>query len=182
MTLRLPTRVQTGGYHPAALSEERLLEECRMWRQRRSGPGGQHRNKVETAIVIEHVPTGIRATASERRSQEQNRRVALVRLRVQLAVHARTPLESLENYGPSSLWSSRRIDRRMPVSRDHDDFPALLAEALDVLQAAQFKLPLAAAALGITTSQLSRFLVRETAALALVNEQRLSRGLRACRP
>ena len=36
--------------HPAALPFDALLKECEVRRLRRSGPGGQHRNKVETAV------------------------------------------------------------------------------------------------------------------------------------
>ena len=79
--------------HPAAWDAARLLAECECRRQRRSGPGGQHRNKVETAVVITHLPTALRGEASERRSQEQNRRKALFRLRVNLAVSLRRPLD-----------------------------------------------------------------------------------------
>ena len=39
--------------HPATWPEGRLLKHCSSRRQRRSGPGGQHRNKVETAVVYE---------------------------------------------------------------------------------------------------------------------------------
>jgi protein subunit release factor B len=47
---------------------------------RASGPGGQHRNRRETGVRIRHLPTGIVVTATERRSQADNRAAALERL------------------------------------------------------------------------------------------------------
>ena len=75
--------------HPSALEPQSLLRDCSERRTRRSGPGGQHRNKVETAVVLRHEPTGIDAEGNERRSQAENRQVALFRLRVRLAVEFR---------------------------------------------------------------------------------------------
>lgn len=49
-----------------------------------SGPGGQHRNKTESCIVMRHLPTGIEATASEK-SQHQNRRTARAELEARVA-------------------------------------------------------------------------------------------------
>ena len=50
-----------------------------------SGPGGQHKNKRETAVRIRHLPTGVTVTATEERSQARNREVALQRLQLKLA-------------------------------------------------------------------------------------------------
>src|SRR6478672_6053934 len=88
--------------HPAVLPLPQLLKQCTVHRTRRSGPGGQHRNKVETAVVVEHQPTYITAQAGERRSQEENRQVALFRLRLALALEVRSPVAF--PYAPSELW------------------------------------------------------------------------------
>lgn len=45
-----------------------------------SGPGGQHRNKTQTAVRITHPPSGAVGFAQEHRSQVQNRRAAFRRL------------------------------------------------------------------------------------------------------
>jgi protein subunit release factor B len=47
---------------------------------RSSGPGGQHVNKVSTAVEITHAPTGTTVHCSDSRSQHTNRALALLRL------------------------------------------------------------------------------------------------------
>lgn len=41
------------------LTDEQLLSQCDMSTFKSSGPGGQHRNKRETAVRLKHLPTGI---------------------------------------------------------------------------------------------------------------------------
>ncbi|MDM7999491.1 MAG: peptide chain release factor-like protein [Dehalococcoidia bacterium] len=59
----------------ATLEKEVIIEPYRG-----PGPGGQRKNRKETAIRLTHTPSGITVIASERRSQAQNREIALQRL------------------------------------------------------------------------------------------------------
>ncbi len=164
--------------HPATASPEQLIAECEVRRLRRSGPGGQHRNKVETAVSLQHLPTGVRAEANERRSQAQNHSLALFRLRVNLALEVRRDCGT--DYVPSLLWQSR-CGGSMKISAGHDDFPTLLAEALDVLAASDADPKPAAAVLRCTPSQLIRLLKLDPRALALVNRWRRQRQMHPLR-
>ncbi|MEW6741264.1 MAG: peptide chain release factor-like protein [Planctomycetota bacterium] len=169
--------------HPARLPAEELLREVRIETARGSGPGGQHRNKTETAVRAIHLPTGIEAHASERRSLHINKSQAVKRLRLKLAIEHRCPLpeDSFIPPGifePSPLWRSRLRERRIVASVDHVDFPALLSEALDVLEHCGDDVSRAAGLLLTSTAQLVKFLDKEPLVLSRLNERRRKHGLK----
>ena len=167
--------MKTDEMHPCSLSVDQLLRQCRVQRGRASGPGGQHRNKVETAVLITHLPTGVRGEATERRSQQQNFQQAIQRLRVNLAIETR--VDRTQKDSPSLLWQQRCRSGRFSVSVVNQDFPALLAEALDTLVVCEMDVKSAADSLAITNTQLVKLLKVDTKALQWVNATRKRQGL-----
>jgi ribosome-associated protein len=89
--MSVPEEVRAAARRALALSDEALARECEETFFVGGGPGGQHRNKTETAVRLVHGPTGVTVTATERRSQPQNRAAALARLRARLEALAVRP-------------------------------------------------------------------------------------------
>jgi ribosome-associated protein len=79
-----PPALRAAARRAVALPEGALLAECEEEFFTAGGPGGQHRNKTESGVRLTHRPTGVTVSATERRSQAQNRGAALRRLRERL--------------------------------------------------------------------------------------------------
>ncbi|MGP1347149.1 MAG: peptide chain release factor family protein [Phycisphaerales bacterium] len=182
--------------HPACLNDDDLLREVRWTRGRGSGPGGQNRNKVETGVELVHTPTGITGRAGERRTVTDNKRVAIRRLRLNLATQHRVAVP-LGEVG-SRLWAERRrmpprpgpgdapqrwgtFPGRIVINPDHRDYPSLLAEAMDVIHAAGWDVQRAGLRLEVTMTQLIKLIAEHPPALAALNAGRESMGLSALR-
>ncbi len=80
---------------------------------RASGPGGQHRNVTDSAVRIRHLPTGIVTQASERRSQAQNRQLALERLKAALEKRARKAKKRIATKVPRGAVEKRLTEKKM---------------------------------------------------------------------
>ncbi len=156
----------------------RLLSECEVDAYRASGPGGQKRNKTSSAVRLRHTPSGLVAGGEESRSQHENKARALRRLRLTIALDVRRPVDSTWQ-PPAVLAEHRRRSGRLEVSRRHADYPLIVAAVLDVLAACEGGLRDAAARLGLTTGQLSKFIVGDGKLLAAANRIRQGAGLHA---
>ena len=95
--------------------DEKLLAQYTVETYRASGPGGQHRNKTESGVRLVHRPTGVTVTATERRSQAQNRSVALGRLRERLQTLSHVPRRRVATR-PSRGAKERRLEEKRRTS------------------------------------------------------------------
>lgn len=163
------------------LDDQALLAECEVDRFRASGPGGQKRNKTESAVRLRHRPSGLEALAVESRSQHENLAKALRRLRVTIALALREPLQ-IEGYAPSEVVGTQISAGRLRVADRNPAYPAILGEVFDVLEAAEWRLSDAGTALGLSTASLGRFLEGDPVVFRAANERRAAFGLAPLRP
>jgi hypothetical protein len=154
-------------------ADEKILAECRWQAFRASGPGGQKRNKTSSAIRLVHEPTGIAATASESRSQNDNRKSALRRLRHRMTLMIRDSPD-----GVPAWFGALPPATRLEIPRRHELYLPVMGLVLDLLANHGWSVSQAARAMGASTASLVRFLQADQKLLAHVNEQRATAGLK----
>ena len=155
-------------------SDEKLLNECSSETYRSSGPGGQHRNKRDSAVRLTHRLTGVVVTATERRSQHENRHRAIARLRRAIAIRVRqavsVPRPVLPALSPPKgpavpiaaipgALGTALVDPGWPrISQKSEAYLPAAAQVLDFLEAMEGKTSDVAAHLGTSTASLVKFL------------------------
>lgn len=94
--------------------EQKTMDEKQIQFQaiRSSGAGGQHVNKVSSAIRAKHIPTGIQVLVMQSRSQHQNKKIAIERLKSKLAEHNTNQLKETVKYA----WQQHlNLERGNPI-------------------------------------------------------------------
>jgi hypothetical protein len=164
-------------------SDDALVAQCDVDRYRASGPGGQHRNKTESAVRLRHRVTGATAIGEDSRSQHDNKLHAVRRLRTAIALGVREPV-ALEGFAPSPRLAAMVAGGTAPLgerTRRTGEYWAAVGELLDVVAACGMEIASAARALGTTTGGLSKLLLHDEHVARWVNDARRARGLRPLR-
>jgi hypothetical protein len=171
-------------------SDDALIAQCEVDRYRASGPGGQHRNKTESAVRLRHRLTGVTAIGEDSRSQAENKIHAVRRLRAAIALSVREPV-ALDGHAPSPRLAapSPRLAALVaggtaPLgarTRLTGDYWAAIAELLDLLVAGELEIAATAQRLGITTGALSKLVLHDDQVARVVNDLRRARGMRPLR-
>ena len=113
-------RVHTSAATVAVLPEPKTIDIDIDWDKdvlehtmRSSGPGGQNVNKVESAIKLEHQPTGITVSMRDEKSQHKNRAKARRILTIRLYEHHRRAQQAVEAAARKSMIGSGDRSQRV---------------------------------------------------------------------
>ncbi len=139
------------------LSDAELLCQCEVHTYRASGPGGQKRNKTSSAVRLHHRDSGLIAKAEEDRSQHVNKRRALGRLRMALATTLLSPHDP-HGYRPSHCLAQFLREGRLALRLKEDGALVVINEVLGVVLGCGGRIRDAAAAIGISSANLVKFL------------------------
>ncbi len=96
---------------PIPATDDGLLAECDVETFRSGGPGGQHANKVESAVRLRHRPSGEVVTRRDTRSQHRNKTLALAELRRRLE-RLNQPRKRRIKTRPTAASKRRRIEAK----------------------------------------------------------------------
>jgi len=141
-----------------------------------SGPGGQKRNRVRSAVRLKLPALELISECGEFREADRNLKKALRGLRLKLALAAaeNVETESREEY---DFAPARRPAFRVRVNPEHDDFPEFAFRALGALRYFRGDQKAAAAVLEVSPSALVRFLKIDKRVFARANDCRTRLGL-----
>jgi len=160
------------------LTDPQLLAECDVDTYRGPGPGGQKRNKTDSAVRLRHKPTGLIVVAGESRSQAENKTRAVKRLREALALRIR---HEVTDATPNAIRACIDKSGRLSVGRrDARHLPAAGA-MLDLLAAHEGSVGNVAKRLGLTTGNVSKFLTGDEDMMTEANRIRAAFGLKPLR-
>jgi hypothetical protein len=148
-------------------SDDELLKLCNIDFFKATGPGGQKRNKTESAVRLTLKNSSITATATDDRQQSVNRLHALRRLRQQIAFELR------EEPTP---W-----DDRLDMNPKNPEYALFLANLLDNLAKYDWQVSEVAQVYGISTGQLIKIFAKYDPLWQFVNQERQKKNYKPLR-
>lgn len=160
-----------------SLDDRTLLEQCHVDTYRAGGPGGQKRNKTDSAVRLRHRPTKLSVVATESRSQHQNRTRALKRLRQAIALHVRGTMVGTDCQPGPIVAQCLTKSSGLQVGRRDRRYNHAVAEVLDLLEACGCRVATTAAKIGISTANLVSFFREDPKMWARVNQMRAAAGI-----
>lgn len=146
------------------LSESDFANTLEQQRFTGSGPGGQKRNRVRTAVRLRHPESGLSAEGKSSRDSQRNLSAAVHTLRLLLALLAAGRFAAELAAAPEETivlldgFRSRAPTFRMPINPQHADFPGQAFVALALLARHGADHSETARSLGLSPSSLVRFL------------------------
>lgn len=162
-----------------ALDDRQLLAQCEVHTYRASGPGGQKRNKTDSAVRLHHGPTKLIVTAVESRSQHENKARALKRLRQAIALQVRQPIDRAVFRRPAWFEDMLGPERRLDPSPKSGAYWHIVRIVLDILEACAGSVADAGEMLGVTTGHLVHFIQSDVKIWEQANRIRERHG---CKP
>jgi protein subunit release factor A len=99
---------------PYSIERDVLEREVVIEAFRSGGPGGQHRNVTDSAVRLRHLPSGVRVTAADSRSQARNKDTAFARLIERLRALNRVRKPRV----PTKVTKSA-VERRIQTKKRH---------------------------------------------------------------
>lgn len=150
--------------------DEHLKEGCIIDFHKCSGNGGQKVNKTSSAVRLIHKASGLSAEDTRERSQARNLSNALKKLRLRIALKIRN---TVTEDSPLPVLSPP------PSLNNVKTYSTALALMLDHLMACSWDIAMAAEAMNVSKTKLTKLIFRDPAFLLEVNRGRAEKGLPA---
>lgn len=135
-----------------------FLKSCKTESFQSTGPGGQKKNKKFSAIRMTHIPTEVTVISDNYREQNINKKIAIKKLKIKIAINIRGPKIELD---------------RTIVSSSSDDYPLWIAKLFDILNNNKYDIKTTAVELSLTTSKLIKLIYKDKTVWKTINDNRI---------
>ncbi|MCM8537975.1 MAG: peptide chain release factor-like protein [Lentisphaeraceae bacterium] len=142
------------------LDENDFLKHCTLDFYKARGPGGQKKNKTESAVRLTHNDSSVAATASEDRKQSVNKSKAIKRLKLELAFTMRCP---------AVPWKGQ-----MDMNPSNKHYSLFCACLFDHLEENDWQISTVAEAYKLSTNKLIKIISKSDTLWQEVNKRRTS--------